>query len=156
MKGKRGRLIVVLLLLGILVSCGKEQTYEPKEIDPEIDVCAVCNMSVASEMFATQLILKDGDVYKYDDIGCMIEMIETDSRFTEDNIAKKYVRDVETGDWVELEDAFYVYHPDIWTPMAYGVVSFATKEKAIQFMEEEGVGEMLDYAQLKKHPWSWK
>lgn len=153
MKKKWSVIITVLLLIS---ACGKSQSYEPEEINPEVDVCDVCNMSVASELFATELILKDGEIYKYDDIGCMIEMLDTDDRISEEEIAKKYVRDVETGEWIELEDAYYVYHPDIWTPMAYGVVSFATEENALDYIEKQGIGELLNMEQLKEHQWGWE
>lgn len=153
---KLKKLIVIGLLLLILSACGKNQSYKPEKINPEIDVCEVCNMSIAAELFATQMLMKDGDIYKFDDIGCMIEMIETDGSIEKNHIAKKYVRDVETGEWVELEDAYYVYHEDIWTPMAYGVVSFATKGRAEAFIDEQTIGELLNYEQLKEHRWGWE
>lgn len=154
MKTKGFAFIVVILLF--ISACGKDQAYEPEKINPEVDVCEVCNMSVAAELFATQMIMKDGDVYKFDDLGCMIEMIETNGTIQTADIVKKYVRDVETGEWVELEKAYYVYHADIWTPMAYGVVSFATLEKAEAYISEQGIGELLNYEQLKEHQWGWE
>lgn len=153
---KRWSIIFMVTLFFIFGGCASNQTYEPEEINPEVDVCDVCNMSVAHQMYATQLIFKDGDIQKFDDIGCMIEMIEKDDNMSMDEIAKMYVRDVETGDWVELEDAFYVYHPEIWTPMAYGVISFATEERAQTYIDEEGYGELLNYDELREHQWGWE
>jgi copper chaperone NosL len=143
------------VLLLALAGCGKNQSYEPVEINPEIDVCEICNMSVANENYATEVISTEGDVYKFDDIGCMIEFIHKEIALSEEEIGKQYVRDVETGDWVEIEKAYYVYDRDIWTPMANGVVSFKNKDAAQKYIEKEGKGELLNYDKLLDHPWEW-
>lgn len=146
------------LLMGIcflLIGCGKEQTYEPVEIDPEIDVCEVCNMGIAHEHYATEIIGKDGEVYKFDDLVCLFEFMDKDKIVKEEDIAKKYVRDHHTGEWMDMEMAYFVYHPDIWTPMASGVISFKTKEEANSYIEKEGHGELYDYEKLLNHSWEW-
>ncbi|UII56165.1 nitrous oxide reductase accessory protein NosL [Cytobacillus spongiae] len=149
-------LLMGMVLLLMLPACGKEQTYEPVEVNQDIDVCEICNMSLANQNFVTEIISKDGDVYKFDDIGCMVEFIEKEERITEEEIAKQYVRDMETGSWIELEQAYHVYHPDFWTPMANGVVTFESEERARQYLETEGKGELYNYEKLKQHQWSWE
>lgn len=146
---------IILLVPILLMGCSKNVSYEPQEINPEIDVCEVCNMSITEVHFATQLISKDGEVYKFDDIGCMIEFVEKNESIEKNQIAKQYVRDFNSGDWVELKDAYHVYDPDIWTPMANGIVSFSTKESAKSFIKEQGKGEIYDFEKLKTHTWSW-
>ncbi|MBA4536729.1 nitrous oxide reductase accessory protein NosL [Bacillus aquiflavi] len=150
----KAKFFVIVIVILLLTACGKDQAYEPEDINPEVDVCEVCNMSIASEMYATQLMMKDGEVYKFDDIGCMIEFIEKDQK--DGDLAKKYVRDVETGEWVELDKAYHVYDPDIWTPMANGVISFETKERAEDYIKKEGMGELYNYEKLQKHKWGWE
>lgn len=144
--------LVILTGLVWLTGC-QEENYEPVQIEPEIDVCEICNMSIAHENFATEVISKENDVYKFDDLGCMMEFLEEDY-ILEEEIAKKYVRDVSSGEWTELENAYYSYHEDFWTPMANGVVTFKSKEAAEEY--EQGAGEVYDYEKLLKHPWSWK
>lgn len=145
----------ILLLLGAVSGC-QSSSMEPEEINPEIDVCEVCNMGIAHEHFAAEIVVKDGDVLKFDDIGCMEEFLQAESSKNEEAPAKKYVRDMETGEWVELEKAYHAYHPDFWTPMANGVVSFKNKDRAEKYVKDEGMGEVLDYQALKKHEWSWE
>lgn len=151
------KLVFAFILSGMLVlaGCTNEQNYEPVEINPEVDVCEICNMSIAHENYATEIITASGDVYKFDDIGCMIEFVHKEKSVPEDEIARQYVRDVESGEWVELEEAYHVYHEDIWTPMANGVVSFKNKEAAQNYIEKEGKGELYDYEKLLNHPWEW-
>lgn len=152
------KLFVFILGLFIIAGCGKNEAFEPVEIDPEIDVCEICNMSIAHEHYATEIISKDGDVYKFDDIVCMVEFTDKEKALSEDEIGKQYVRDVNTGEWIELEQAYFAYHEDFWTPMASGLVPFKEKEDAEQYIQTEGngVGEVYDYEKLKEHPWSWK
>lgn len=149
----RGMSLLVFLLIGLasVTGCDNNVSYEPREVNPEIDACEVCNMSVVHTDFATQLIENDGTVHMYDDIGCMVEFLEGEGKNKE--IAATYVRDYETMDWVPFEQAYHAYHPEFWTPMAYGVVSFATKEQAEAYIEQEGKGEVLDYEGLEKVDW---
>ncbi len=144
----------IMMIAAVLVAisgCGKEQSYEPEEINPDIDACNICNMSIAHTDFATQLILEDGTVHKFDDIGCMMEYINGAGK--EEKIMKKYVRDVETAEWIELEKAGFAYHEDFWTPMAYGVLSFESEEKAKQYIEKEGKGKLLSYQEITEFEW---
>ena len=135
------RLLSVLLVFAIMAGCSNEQSFEPVEIDPEVDVCEVCNMSLSNESYATQLFSKDGDVFLFDDIGCMFEYIDKDQQIAREDIEVQYVRDMETKDWIQIENAYYVYNPDVWTPMANGVVSFESEEKANEFVQEQGKGD---------------
>lgn len=150
------KLGVLLIMSAAVVSGCNNSTMEPEEINPEIDVCEVCNMGLAHEHYAAEIVTADGEVYKFDDIGCMDEFMEMEVHLQEENAAKQYVRDVDTGEWVELEKAFHAYHPDFWTPMANGVVSFKDEESAEQYVKEQGMGEVLDYESLKTHEWSWE
>lgn len=151
------KLMLAFILFGMLIlaGCANEQTYEPVEINPEVDVCEICNMSIVHEHYATEIISASGDVFKFDDIGCMIEFVHEEESLSRDEIGKQYVRDVESGGWVELENAYHVYHEDIWTPMANGVVSFEGKEAAENFIKKEGKGELYDYNKLIEHRWEW-
>lgn len=143
--------LIGVTVLILLAGCGKDQSFEPQEINPDIDACVVCNMSVAHTEYATQLILQDGTVHKFDDIGCMMDYIDNDGKSQE--IAKKYVRDTETGEWIELEKAVFAYHPDYWTPMAFGVLSFKNEQAAESFIASQGTGELMTYEQLLDFDW---
>lgn len=149
------KLLSVLFIIVILAGCSGNQSFEPVEIDPEVDVCEVCNMSLSHDAYATQLFSKDGDVFLFDDIGCMFEYVDKDKEIDKDQIEVEYVRDLDNGEWIQIEKAYFVYNPDVWTPMANGVVSFGSKESADAFVEKEG-GEVLNYEQLLEHKWGWE
>lgn len=140
----------------LLAGCSQNQSYEPEEINPEIDVCEICNMSIMNEYFATEVVSTEGERYKFDDIGCMVEFLEKELVLDKEEVVKRYVRDIHSGEWIEIEQAYHAHDSDFWTPMANGVVSFKNKEEAQRFIAEEGKGVLYDYEQLLNHSWSWE
>ena len=88
----------MVLLLGtvILTACG--QKYAAVPINEDVDICAICNMQVKDDAFATQLTTKDGKNLKFDDLGCMNEWKKENGT---DNIGMDYVRDYNDKEWIE-------------------------------------------------------
>ena len=103
----------------------------------ENTVCEYCNMKVYPKdqdmgVFSAQGISEDGKNYFFDDIGCMLNQAR------QDNIKlDKYVRDYNTEEWVQLEDAVIV-KAEIKTPMNYGYAFFKDEEGAQSFISEHG------------------
>lgn len=139
----------LLLAVFLLSACGSH-AHEPVAVDEHTDRCAICNMMVADNRHATQIITKDGQPLLFDDIGCMMEWIAKNGR---DTIGISFVRDYDSLAWLKMEEAYYVYDPSIRTPMAYGVVSFAEEARAEAFVQELGTGTVLDAAGLEDHTW---
>ncbi|WP_068618459.1 nitrous oxide reductase accessory protein NosL [Paenibacillus tuaregi] len=139
-----------LLLLGMICisACGK--TYEALPIDEKVDICAICNMQVKDDAFATQLTTKDGKTYKFDDIGCMHKWKEQNGT---GNIGMDFVRDYNDKAWIEYSKAYFVYDSSIRTPMAYGILSFKDKTSAEAFVAEQGIGKVLTAEELNQHNW---
>lgn len=123
--------------------------YEPEDIDPDTDVCEVCGMAIEDDQFATQIILEDDQVLKFDDLGDLYVWLDENE---EENIGAKFVRDFDTEEWLKLEDATYVYDEDIDTPMGFGVISFEEKEDAEAYIEEND-GELMNADDLDDHDW---
>ncbi len=133
---------LLLLLPFLVISCSKE--IKPEEIEPH-DVCYLCKMAISQLEFASEIVTPSGEVYKFDDIGCMIEFTNA-KELPEGSVM--FVRDFYTKEWVKIEDALFVKSEKIQTPMNYFVVSFKTRESLERFMKEYG-GEEFPYDQLK-------
>ncbi|EPZ39310.1 MULTISPECIES: nitrous oxide reductase accessory protein NosL [Anoxybacillus] len=102
----------------------------------ENTVCVFCNMKVYPKehelgKFTAKSATENGDVLFFDDIGCLFNY-ERDHG----EAAKKYVRDYNTLEWIELQNATVV-KADIKTPMNYGYAFFAKKEDAEKFVSEQ-------------------
>ena len=127
-----------------------ELEYEPEDIDPDTDVCEVCGMAIADDEHATQIVLENERSLKYDDIGDMFVWIEENG---EDDVGAKFVRDFNSLEWIQLEDASFVYDEEISTPMGFGVISFQDSEEAQEYIDENEVGELLSVDDLYNHEW---
>ncbi|WP_018759668.1 nitrous oxide reductase accessory protein NosL [Paenibacillus terrigena] len=141
---------VCALFLGLIMLAGCGDKYEALPINEDTDVCAICNMQVKDDAFATQLTTKDGKNVKFDDIGCMHKWKEQQGT---ENIGMDYVRDYNNKEWIEYDNATYVYDASFRTPMAYGIITFKDKKSAETFVSEQGVGKIMNAKELASHDW---
>lgn len=141
--------MIILVLITILVACG-EREYEARDVKPDTDVCEVCNMAVPANQHATQIILEDGKHLMFDDLGCLYKWKVDHPNET---IGAEFVRDFHTEEWMEVDTATFVYDKDIMTPMAYNIISFSDKTDAEEYIEAEGIGEILEPSDLENHHW---
>ncbi|GGK27021.1 hypothetical protein GCM10010965_19750 [Caldalkalibacillus thermarum] len=144
--------VLVLSLLALILvtaACQEKELPQPQAIT-ELDQCEVCHMMVPDDYNTTQIILENGRVLKFDDIGCMFEWEKTHG---DDDIAVRYVRDYLTEEWIVLEEAVFAYDSSFVTAMAYNVLSFKHQDEAEQFIEEQGTGVLLTVDDLYNHHW---
>lgn len=138
----------ILMFVLLLGACG-DKAYEPRDINPETDVCYICNMSVTSIDYAAQVVLKNNDIVVFDDLGCLMAYIKQNG---EEEIGAAYIRDTNSSKWLNIKDASYAYSADYWTPMNYGVLAFATEEEAKEYMKEQP-GKIVPYNELLTFNW---
>lgn len=148
MKKAMYMVMVLLLMAGIVSACGN--SYEPHAINEETDRCVVCNMAVKDDQFATQIITKEGQPLMFDDIGCMNQWKADNGTET---IGAQYVRDYHSKQWIEFDNASYVYDASFQTPMAYGLLSFENQDEAQAFINESGKGKLMSAEELQNHTW---
>ena len=146
---KAWKWLLVLACSILLLAACSEQTYEPREINPATDVCQMCNMSVTHVDYAAQVILKNGDIQVFDDIGCLMQYVLENG---EEEIGAGFIREMDSSDWLNIEEATYVYSKDYWTPMNYGVLAFGSKEEAEQYISGQP-GEIIPYEELSTFNW---
>lgn len=150
MKNLRPAVLSLIVLMAIFASACGANGHEPHDINEETDRCAVCKMAIANNRYATQIVTKDGQVFKFDDIGCMNQWMTDHGT---DSVGAAYVRDYHSEKWIKMEDAYYVYDASFQTPMAYGVLSFADEADAQAFIREQGVGTLMSSDELADHSW---
>ncbi|MFS0725989.1 nitrous oxide reductase accessory protein NosL [Paenibacillus sp. 1P07SE] len=151
MKMRRWSMAAAVLLTMLLVAACGGPSYEPQPVNEATDRCAICNMAIKDDEFATQIITKDGQSLKFDDIGCMHKW---KTEYGTETVGAEFVRDYTNSKWLKYEDAYYVYDADIQTPMAYGIVSFEGEAEAEAFIAERGAGELMTAADLASHTWA--
>ena len=148
MKQKLGWILLMGLFM-ILAACGDKET-EPAAIDEATDTCSTCNMAVADNQFATQVILESGKSLIFDDLGCMHDWL---SKHEDEDIDTEFVRDFDDKEWVKADEATYVYDKSVKTPMAYNVISFKDSEDANAFAKDNKGSVVLKADELDDHSW---
>ncbi|GIQ65954.1 hypothetical protein PACILC2_45220 [Paenibacillus cisolokensis] len=149
MRKKFGMLAVLIGVIVLLAACGGEK-YEPQAINEETDVCVICKMAIKDDQFATQIVTKDGQSLKFDDIGCL-NTWKTENGT--DTIGAAFVRDYNSKQWIRYEKAYYAYDSSYKTPMAYGIVSFEKEADAKAYIDEQGKGKLMTADELANHSW---
>ena len=112
----------------LIVACGANK-IEPVALAPE-DMCSYCRMAISETRYAAEFVDQDGQAFKFDDIGCMANFIESGKNATKP--AGYFVMDFDERQWIKAEDAFYVRSSELSTPMRGGVIAFKDKSKAKQ------------------------
>ncbi len=122
-----GHFLVVIVIAG---GCGTPG-IRPLDIFPE-DNCAQCRMAISDERYASEIIDQNGEVRKFDDLGCMLKFR---AKHADLKIAAIFLKDYETKQWVPYERAAIV-ETNVETPMGSGKVAFADPDKANAFQKQ--------------------
>ncbi|MEW6511235.1 MAG: nitrous oxide reductase accessory protein NosL [Bacteroidota bacterium] len=127
-RSARIRWVIVPALLFYACRSGE---VKPVDIYPE-DMCAVCRMAFSDHRFASEIIDDRDEVYKFDDIGCMLEF-RTSSRDVA--MVSTFVKDYDTDEWIPFDRATVV-KTGIHTPMGSGKVAFRDSARAAEFARQ--------------------
>lgn len=105
-------------------------TVDPT-LPPEIDFASATTYPdgppVADERFAGVLIVENGDVRLFDDIGRMV----TYQMLSSQGITGVWVRDYEHDRWIAAEDATFVGSTNLVTPRGSGLLAVDSVERAL-------------------------
>lgn len=124
--------LILLILLFLLTACAQGTTeLKPPEIRYGEDVCVECNMIISDPRFATAYAYEVSpgryQSVLFDDIG---DMLIYAGKNPTHKVVAWYVHDYETKEWTDATTASYLVSSQVETPMASGVVSFASADRA--------------------------
>jgi len=118
-------MLVPLLLISW--GCGKP-SLKPVEIELS-DMCSFCRMAVSEVRYAAEIVDRDENVYKFDDIGCMLRFL----RQHRPQGAALFVRDYDGGGWISAAEAQYVRADAIPSPMGGHTIAVKQKSAAEEY-----------------------
>lgn len=132
------------MLLLLALACQADQ--KPQAIEAH-DVCTSCKMAISQARYAAQVVDKDGNAYKFDDIGCLLRYLG------EHNLAQHriYVMDYESQQWLPAETAAFVKSEAVESPMASGLAAFRDHSAAQQFLKNNP-GQVMKLSELLERP----
>ena len=129
----------------VLAEC-QRRAIEPVAIEAN-DMCSFCRMSISEKRYAAELIDAEGEVFKFDDIGCMANFVK--QKRNNAPIQATFVMDFDRREWLKAEDGFYVRSAELKTPMNGGVAAFQDQSGAAAAMAKYH-GTKLEFAELTK------
>ena len=151
MNAKTVNTFLVLILIGatLVFSASfspihaESKTSPAPQVIPDDLSCGKCGMFPARyPKWQTQIIFDDGKMNAFDGSKCMFGFIfkmgEYDPHHTKDNIAAVWVRDFNSGEWVNGKEANYVVGSDVMGPMGKELIPFSAKQEADVFQKEHG------------------
>ena len=133
----------VIVGVAVFANCQK-RTVEPVAIASE-DMCSYCKMAISEKQYAAELIDSDGQVFKFDDIGCLLNFMK--KRSINVSGASLFVMDFNQRQWVKADNAYYLRSPDVTTPMNGGIIAFKDQGKARE-AEAKYHGKLLRFKEL--------
>ena len=117
--------MISLILISIsFLSC----SIDPQPIQYGKDACHTCKMTLVDKKFGAELVTAKGKVYKFDDVNCMVNFIN--SGYLEDEtLEHKLVVDyTQPGKLIPAEEAFYLKSDEFRSPMASEIAAFETEK----------------------------
>lgn len=140
--------LVLLLFLLTPVSWAAQNEKGPMDIGGDLS-CGKCGMLPAQyPEWQTQVIFSDGKMVPFDGCKCMfgylMNMTEYDPHHTAQDVAAIWVRDYDSGKWINARDAHYVVGSDAMGPMGKELIPFGTADVAENFQQVHG-GELAEY-----------
>jgi len=145
---KKFKLLFLLLVTMLFISACDSNLKEDKQT---LHICPQCNMELPSSNLHTSSIQKDGEVYYFDDPGCMILWAKKKDINCKSVDAKIFSND--TKRYIKVTEAFYTINEK--TPMLYGFSAYENKrEDTIDFKEVKIRmlrGEHMANPKIRKH-----
>lgn len=139
--------ILIFITSLFLFGCGRNvDISQPPEIFYGEDLCTECGMIISEPRYAAAYYTAAGEAKSFDDIGGMCSHLAE----MDEEVASFWVHDYETEEWLKAEDAVFVMGDDIYTPMAFGVVAFATTNQAEKMVSEQG-GMVMTFEEVMGH-----
>lgn len=129
LKNRSAAIIITGMLLSCLTACTEQ--VKPVAIKLNKDECAHCKMTLTDARFAVELITPKNRIYTFDDIACLKRYLKENTRDEKTTI---WISDYQNqGQFVKIEEAFFVQSNEIHSPMGGHTIAFAGTEIANEF-----------------------
>ena len=128
------------------------QTAAQPQVIPASITCGKCGMYPAKyPQWQTQVVFKDGSMTPFDGCKCLfgflLNMSQYDNAHSTDDVAVVWVKDFNSGEWLEAEGAYFVVGSSEMGPMGKELIPFGKKSEATRFQEKNG-GTLVMYSAI--------
>ncbi|MDP1662796.1 MAG: nitrous oxide reductase accessory protein NosL [Phycisphaerales bacterium] len=147
---KRTGCTAVLLAAIAIPSCQRAPLTGPPELRLGRDMCAECGMIISEDACASATLVEREGVREhalFDDIGCMLDYASEHAGSLQ--TVESFVRDYSERSWASSSSSWFLLTDGehVRTPMASGIVAFATSSAA-QAAQARWGGKVVQEADL--------
>lgn len=126
------RVLLFLTFFLTFISC----SVKPEPIVYGKDNCHLCKMTIMDKRFGAEVVTTKGMIYKFDDVNCMINFLNS-NYLEEREVAHKLVVDFSQPEkLIDAPYAFFIKSPEIRSPMASQVASFESEETKNEYNKQ--------------------
>src|SRR5688500_5709347 len=93
----RRKIIWLIISVSAFASC-QQQRLEPVALAPE-DMCSFCRMAISEHRYAAQLLDSEGQAFKFDDIGCLVNFMQRNN--IDGKTGARFVMDFDERIWIK-------------------------------------------------------
>jgi copper chaperone NosL len=116
--------VLILISCALCFGC----SVKPEPLRYGVDACHTCKMTLVDRKFGAEIVTTKGKVYKFDDMNCMVNFLNS-GEVQDRDVAYRLVVDYATPEkLIPAGDAFYVKSDQIRSPMASGIAAFETED----------------------------
>ena len=138
--------IFSILFTLFFISC----STEPQPLVVGKDECYFCKMPYADAKFGAEIITEKGKLYKFDDIGCLLNFLKNDM-ITAEKIKHIYSVNYNADQkFTDVTKAVFLRSEKLHTPMNSEIASFGSRIEAETFLNEFS-GKLLTWKQLQQN-----
>ena len=111
------------------------------------DVCYTCKMGMADLKYGGEFITKKGKIFKFDDLGCMIRFLKSET-IDEKDISDLLIMNYESpNSFLNAKESWFVSSKQLKSPMNSNTAGFSDKTSAEKIIAENG-GQLRNWNQL--------
>ena len=121
---RRNSIPAILLAFVFAFGCASKGAH-PVEVS-DSDICSYCKMAISEKQYAAEFFDSEGEVYKFDEIGCMRNFVAR----AQIRPTAVFVKDFESRTWLDGKQAVYVRSEKFNTPMNGQITAFKDNRAA--------------------------
>lgn len=142
-KKLKKQLVMLFSCLLFLSSC----STSPQPINPGVDNCYSCKMTISDVRFGAELVTKKGKAYKFDDLHCLLGFLKTGT-VTDKMQSGIYVTNYSgSHDLINAKKTILLQAEGLRSPMGGNIAGFDNRD-SLQTVVKKYPGKILNWVEL--------
>lgn len=137
--------VLSLCCLILLGACNPK----PRELDFSQDQCAFCRMSLMDQEYGAEQVTQKGKIITFDSVECLARY-QLENPEASKNTHSLWVTDAKAKKLVSAQAAYYLYSPQIPSPMGAYLTALGEQATAQELQKKYG-GKILSWKEALSH-----